>query len=134
MIARCADAADVATALRFARAEGLEPAVRAGGHSVGGFSSPQDGLVIDLTRIRYVQVDPEARTARVGGGATAGDLDHATHAFGLATPAATVSTVGVAGFTLERRPRLSDARARPRGRQPDRRRRRAARRQLRARG
>ena len=100
LIARCADAADVIAAVRFARDEGLELAVRAGGHSVAGFSSVDGGVVIDLTHLRHVQVDPVARIARVGGGATAGDLDHATHAFGLATPTATVSSVGVAGFTL----------------------------------
>ncbi len=100
LIVRCADAGDVMTALAFAGAEGLEVAVRAGGHSVPGYSSVDGGLVIDLTPLRYVQVDPVARIARVGGGATARDLDHATHAFGLATPTATVSDVGVAGFTL----------------------------------
>ena len=100
VIARCVDAVDVATALGFARREGLELAVRAGGHSVAGFSSVEGGLVIDLTSMRSVEVDAAARTASVGGGARAGDLDRATHAAGLATPSATVSTVGVAGFTL----------------------------------
>ncbi len=100
LIARCADADDVATAVSFAGTEGLELAVRGGGHSLPGFSSLDGGLVIDLTSMRSVKVDAATRTAAVGGGATAGDLDRATHAFGLATPSATVSTVGVAGFTL----------------------------------
>ena len=100
VIARCRDASDVAVALRFARDEGLEVAVRAGGHSVAGFSAVAGGLVIDLRDLRHVEVDAGRRVARVGGGATAGDLDRATQAVGLATPSATVSSVGVAGFTL----------------------------------
>ncbi len=100
LIVRCRDAGDVAAALRFATDEGLEIAVRAGGHSVAGFSTVEGGLVIDLRDLRHVEIDADRRVARVGGGATAGDLDRATHAFGLATPSATVSTVGVAGFTL----------------------------------
>jgi FAD/FMN-containing dehydrogenase len=100
VIARCADAVDVATALGFASREGLEVAVRGGGHGAAGVSSVEDGLVIDLSPMRSVQVDAGTRTASVGGGATAGDLDRATHTVGLATPSATVSTVGVAGFTL----------------------------------
>ncbi len=100
VIARCAGAADVGRAIAFARAEGLPLAVRGGGHSVAGFSSLEGGLVVDLSTLRDVQVDEAGRVADVGGGATAGDLDAATHPFGLATPAATVSTVGVGGFTL----------------------------------
>jgi FAD/FMN-containing dehydrogenase len=100
LIARCVDADDVSTAVRFAAAEGLELAVRGGGHSLAGFCSLDGGLVIDLAAMRSVQVDAGARTAAVGGGATAGDLDRATHEFGLATPSATVSTVGMSGFTL----------------------------------
>ncbi len=100
VIASCADAADVRAAVAFASERGLEIAVRGGGHSMAGFSTVEGGLVIDLSSLRYVRVDPEARTAAVGGGATAGDLDHATSAFGLATPGATVSSVGMAGFTL----------------------------------
>ena len=100
LIARCADAHDVACSVGFAGDEGLALAVRGGGHSLPGFSSIDGGLVIDLTAMRSVQVDASTRTAWVGGGATAGDLDAATHEVGLATPAATVSTVGVAGFTL----------------------------------
>ncbi|HEX5583083.1 FAD-binding oxidoreductase, partial [Gaiella sp.] len=100
LVARCTDAADVAAAVRFARAEGLEPAVRGGGHSTAGFCSVDGGLVIDLSAIRHVEVDAGGSVAWVGGGATAGDVDRAAHAFGLATPSATVSTVGVGGFTL----------------------------------
>jgi len=100
LIARCVDAADVAQAVNFARDEGLAVAVRCGAHNAAGFSSVDDGLVIDLTPIRYAQVDPEARIARVGGGSTLGDVDHATHAFGLATPSGTFSTTGVGGLTL----------------------------------
>jgi FAD binding domain/Berberine and berberine like len=99
LIARCTDAADVMAAVNFGREQGLDVAVRGGGHSAG-FGTIDDGLVIDLAPIRYVQVDPEARVARVGGGTTLGDLDHATHAFGLAAPGGTVSTTGVAGLTL----------------------------------
>jgi FAD/FMN-containing dehydrogenase len=99
-IARCVDAADVIAALAFARGESLEVAIRGGGHNAAGFSSVDDGLVIDLSQRRYVQVDTAARVARVGGGATLADVDHATHAFGLATPGGTVSTTGVGGLTL----------------------------------
>ena len=75
-------------------------AIRAGAHNAAGFGSVDDGLVIDLSALRYTQVDPQAKIARVGGGATLGDLDHATHAFGLATPSGTFSTTGVGGLTL----------------------------------
>lgn len=100
VIARCADVADVGVAIAFARRHRLPLAVRGGGHSVAGFSVLEEGLVVDLSAMRDVRVDERARTAAVGGGVTTGELDAATHAFGLATPAATVSTVGVAGFTL----------------------------------
>ena len=100
LIARCLDAADVIAAVDFGRSEGLELAIRCGAHNAAGFASVDDGLVVDLTPMRYVQVDPEARIARVGGGTTLGDVDHATHAFGLATPSGTFSTTGVAGLTL----------------------------------
>ncbi len=99
-VVRCADAEDVATTVRFAVAEGLPLAVRAGGHSTAGFSSVEGGVVIDLRAIDHVRVDPERRIAAIGGGALAGQVDRATHAAGLATTTATVSTVGVAGFTL----------------------------------
>ena len=100
LIARCVDAGDVSQAVGFARDEGLDVAIRCGAHNAAGFSSVDDGLVIDLTPIRYAQVDADARIARVGGGSTFGDVDHATHAFGLATPSGTVSTTGVGGLTL----------------------------------
>jgi FAD/FMN-containing dehydrogenase len=99
-IARCADAADVIAAVDVAREHGLLVSVRAGNHNVNGFGTNDDGLVIDLSRMRGVQVDPQRRTARVEGGATWGDLDHATHAFGLATTGGVVSTTGVGGLTL----------------------------------
>ncbi len=100
LIARCADVSDVITALRFGRENSLLVAVRGGGHNAGGLGSCDDGLVIDLSLMRYTRVDPAARTVRVGGGATWGDVDHATHPFGLATPSGIISTTGVGGLTL----------------------------------
>jgi FAD binding domain/Berberine and berberine like len=99
-IVRCVDAADVMAALELGRAEALDIAVRGGGHSVPGFGTVDDGLVIDLSPIRHVRVEPEARLVHAGGGATLRDLDHATHVFGLATPLGTVSATGIGGFTL----------------------------------
>jgi FAD/FMN-containing dehydrogenase len=100
VIARCADAGDVMAALELGREAGIDIAVRGGGHSVPGFGTVDDGLVIDLSPIGYVRVDPVARLAQVGGGATLGAVDHATHAFGLATPLGILSTTGVGGLTL----------------------------------
>jgi FAD/FMN-containing dehydrogenase len=99
-VARCGDEADVMAVVRFAREAGLELSVRGGNHSVPGYGTCDDGVVLDLSGIGYVRVDPRTRTARVGGGALIGDLDHATHAFGLATPAGFISTTGVGGLTL----------------------------------
>jgi FAD/FMN-containing dehydrogenase len=100
MIARCADVADVIAAVNFARDNGLLLAIRGGGHNGPGFGSCDDGLVIDLSAMKGVRVDPAARTVRVGPGCTHGDVNHATHAFGLAVPAGIVSTTGIAGLTL----------------------------------
>ena len=100
LIARCADAADVMTAVNFGRDNGLLIAVRGGGHNGPGLGGCDDGLVIDLSTMKGVRVDPVARTARVGAGCTQGDVDHATHAFGLAMPAGIISTTGIAGLTL----------------------------------
>lgn len=100
LIARCADAGDIIAAVNFARDSRMPVAVRGGGHNGPGFGSIDDGLVIDLSPIRGVRVDPSAHTARVGAGCTQGDMDHATGAFGLAVPAGIISTTGVAGLTL----------------------------------
>jgi hypothetical protein len=100
LIARCVDAADVITAVNFARNEGLLLAIRGGGHNGPGLGSCNDGLMIDLSTMKSVRVDAANRTVRVDPGCTSGDVDHATHAFGLAVPFGIVSTTGVAGLTL----------------------------------
>jgi len=100
VIARCADVGDVMAAVNFGRDNELLIAVRCGGHNGPGLSSVDDGLVIDLSAMKGVRVDPAARTARVAAGCTQGDVDHATHAFGLAVPAGIISTTGIAGLTL----------------------------------
>ena len=100
IIVRCVNAGDVISAVNFARENGLDIGVRGGGHNVSGSSLVEGGLVVDLSRMKGVRVDPKRRRARVEGGATWGDVDHATHAFGLATPAGIISTTGVAGLTL----------------------------------
>jgi FAD/FMN-containing dehydrogenase len=100
LIARCTGVADVIEAVKFSRENGLAVAVRGGGHNVAGLASVDDGLMIDLSPMRAVHVEPEARTARVQGGALWGDVDHETQAFGLATPSGIISTTGVAGLTL----------------------------------
>jgi FAD/FMN-containing dehydrogenase len=100
LIARCRDVADVRAAIAFARSRRCEVAVRGGAHSSAGFGSVDDGLVLDLSEMNGVRVDPGARLATVEGGALLGDLDHATGAFGLATPAGVVSTTGIGGLTL----------------------------------
>ena len=99
-IARCFDTADVIAAVEHARDNHLALAIRGGGHNGPGLGSVNDGLVLDLSAMRGVRVDPVARTARVGAGCTQGDVDHATHAFGLAVPAGIISTTGIAGLTL----------------------------------
>jgi len=99
-IARCVDADDVASALAFAQEHDLEIAVRGGGHNPAGHCAVDDGLVIDLSRMRDVEVDPEARVATSEGGATWMDLDAATQAHGLVTPGGVVGSTGVTGLTL----------------------------------
>jgi FAD/FMN-containing dehydrogenase len=100
MIARCADVADVITSVNFGRENNLPVAVRGGGHNAAGLGVCDDGLVIDLSPIKYTRIDPAASTVRVGGGCTWGDVDHATHPFGLAVPTGVISTTGVGGLTL----------------------------------
>ena len=100
LIARCSGSADVAAAVRFARDVRLEIAVRGGGHNVAGTAVCDDGIVIDLSAMRAVWVDPAGRTARVQGGALWGDVDHETQVHGLATTGGIVSHTGVAGLTL----------------------------------
>src|SRR5919199_1160250 len=100
LIARCVDVADVIAAVNFGRDQGLLVAIRGGGHSGPGLGSCNDGLVVDLSMMRSVRVDPARRSVRVDAGCTSGDVDHATHAFGLAVPFGIVSTTGVAGLTL----------------------------------
>jgi FAD/FMN-containing dehydrogenase len=100
MIARCSNVADVTSCVNFARENEVLLAVRGGGHNGGGLSLADDGLVIDLSAMRGVRVDPDAQTVRVEGGATWGDVDHAAHAFGLAIPTGIISTTGVGGLTL----------------------------------
>jgi FAD/FMN-containing dehydrogenase len=100
LIAKCVDAADVIAAVNFGREQNLKVSIRGGGHNAGGLGICDDGLVIDLSQIKFVHVDPAAQTVRVGGGCTWADVDHATHAFGLAVPSGVISTTGVGGLTL----------------------------------
>ena len=100
LIARCTGAEDVAKVVRFARDHDLLIAVRGGGHNGAGLGTCDDGVVIDLSPIKGIEVDPEARTARVGGGCTWGEVDRATNEHGLATPSGIISTTGVGGLTL----------------------------------
>jgi FAD/FMN-containing dehydrogenase len=100
LIVRCRGAGDVIAAVGFARANDLTVAVRGGGHSIAGFSTCDDGLVVDLSPMNDVRVDPETRRAYVGGGAVWADVDHETQVHGLATTGGLISTTGVGGFTL----------------------------------
>ena len=100
LIVRCADAGDVMTAVDFARDGDLDLSVRGGGHSVPGFGTNDDGVVIDLSAMRSVRVDPLTQRARAEGGSTWGDFNHATYAFGLATTGGIISTTGIGGLTL----------------------------------
>src|SRR5581483_10502864 len=100
LIARCSTVADVIAAITFARENDLLTAIRGGGHNVGGRALCDDGIVIDLSRMRSVQVNASNRTVRVEGGTTLGDLDRETHVFGLAVPSGVVPKTGIAGLTL----------------------------------
>src|SRR5215471_16052405 len=100
LIAQCADVADVIGCVNFARDNDLLVSIRGGGHNAGGLGICDDGLVIDLAGIKFTRVDPAARTVTVGSGCVWGDVDHATHVFGLATPSGFITTTGVGGLTL----------------------------------
>lgn len=100
LIVRCVDVADVIYAVNFGRDNRLTVAVRGGGHNGPGLGTCDDGLVIDLSRMRGIWVDPSDKTVRVQGGCVWGDVDHATHAFGLAVPSGIIASTGVGGLTL----------------------------------
>jgi FAD/FMN-containing dehydrogenase len=100
LIARCAGVADVIASVNFAREQQLPAAIRGGSHNVAGHAVCDGGLVIDLSAMKGIRVDPMLRTVRAEGGCTWGDVDHATHAFGLAAPGGVISTTGIAGLTL----------------------------------
>src|ERR1051326_4547035 len=100
VVVRAANAGDVIAAVNFASDSHLDLSIRGGSHSVPGFGTNDGGVVIDLSRMRGVRVDPRAQTARAEGGATWGDFNSATYAFGLATTGGIISTTGVAGLTL----------------------------------
>ncbi|WP_433504151.1 FAD-binding oxidoreductase [Pseudonocardia halophobica] len=100
VIVGCRESGDVARGIRYAREHGLALSVRGGGHNVAGTAACEGGLMLDLSPMRTVEVDPDARTASAGGGALLGDLDGATRAFGLATPLGVMSGTGIAGLTL----------------------------------
>lgn len=100
LIARCADVADAISSVNFGRDQHVLIAVRGGGHNAAGLGVCDGGLVIDLSPMNYVHVDPKKRTVLVGGGALWRDVDHATHAFGLAVPSGIISTTGVGGLSL----------------------------------
>ena len=100
LIIRCAGTADVMRAVEFARSEGLQLAVRSGAHSVAGFSTCDGGVVIDISSMKGIRVDPIARRAVAQAGLTWAEFDHETQAFGLAVTGGLVSSTGIAGFTL----------------------------------
>ncbi|MFC2119468.1 FAD-binding oxidoreductase [Bacteroidota bacterium] len=100
LIAKCVDVADVISSVNFGRENNMLVSVRGGGHNAGGLGICDDGLVVDLSQIRYTHVDPKSKTIRVGGGCQWGDVDHAAHAFGLAVPTGIISTTGVGGLAL----------------------------------
>ncbi|HKU59208.1 MAG TPA: FAD-binding oxidoreductase [Gaiellaceae bacterium] len=100
LIARCAEVADVVSAVNFARTNGLATAIRCGGHNGAGLGSIDGGLVIDLAGLKGVSVDPDSKLARVAGGSLFGEIDTATHEFGLATPGGIISTTGAGGLVL----------------------------------
>lgn len=100
LIAQCVNVADVMAAVRFGREQGLDTAIRSGGHNGPGLALVENGLVIDLGNLRGIRVDPDRKTVRVEAGCRWGDVDHATHAFGLATVSGIISNTGVSGLTL----------------------------------
>jgi len=100
LIVRCADRDDVVAAVNFGREEGLDIAIRCGGHNGPGLGSVDDGLVIDLSGLKSVSVDPDSATATIGGGCLVGDVDAATHEHGMAAPAGIISTTGASGLML----------------------------------
>ena len=100
LIAQCVDVADVIAAVKFGVANDLLTAIRGGGHNGAGLGTCDDGLVIDLSRMKGIRVNPADKSVRVEAGCVWGDVDHATHAFGMATPCGFISTTGVAGLTL----------------------------------
>ena len=99
MIVYCKDVADVMSSVNFARINNILLSIRSGGHNAGGLGICDDGLVIDLSALKHTRVDPVAKTVVAGGGCTWGDIDHATHAFGMATPSGIIATTGVGGLT-----------------------------------
>jgi len=100
LIAMCVDATDVQTCVNFARDNGVPLAICGGGHNAGGLGSVDGGLVINLSKMRGIRVDPKTKTVQVQAGCRWGDVDHAAHAYGLAIPSGIISTTGVGGLTL----------------------------------
>jgi FAD/FMN-containing dehydrogenase len=100
LIVQCVDVADVMATVTYARTNNALLAIRGGGHNGGGLGTCDDGIVIDLSLMRGVRVDPLSRTVRVGAGCVWADVDHATHPFGLAVPCGFISSTGVGGLTL----------------------------------